>query len=537
MMFHTRIAPARRPARKRSKGSGFIDVPQPAVHDVVAMQRVIGNRATLQHLNLLQRLPDSAAMIALAGEPKKKSTRYKAFLTKLDTYRNFIRSNTVGRNAGEVTANFRNALDIIAEAQAALDPLIAKIDSKGFGTLSGTKRKRQAIYNMKTELQKERASLIMTQTRYATGDPKLGGAMIANALSSSKTPQAMRLLQSNITGGDRGGSSEVTRYNQSGTEGFFKQNKDAFAFKDQQEFDTAEDANGIRIGQIGTRLRAKMQQQIDLNAQLTALGDNPDANAAKAIQDQLEVVNDEVQQIQAEMDTARTEWNAKQNEFYIGTQLVGINPHNPRLANRDVAMSRIDQLLGANVIAHAQLAFQETNTGDKSGSYMEKAKGRSVDAMRRDNTLDLNNAKLMQQLSRLHLIDLLCFQVDRNAGNIYISTDLNGNVKVTGIDNDMALGTNDNISIRNQELPPLSKYVDADLANRLIQLDTRVLSDLVTDLLTPGEINAMISRFEKLKQQLIKMRDNKQLLSPDQWTLAVKNELFQEDKSYVSNAR
>jgi len=217
-----------------------------------------------------------------------------------------------------------------------------------------------------------------------------------------------------------------------------------------------------------------------------------------------------------------------------------------------VAMSRLNQILGGNVIAKAQLAVQHTGGQQVEGSLMEKAQGKSGVKMIENNgfydpnmgdvkdpnqpkQVNLQDPKLMQMLSQLQLIDLLAFQVDRNRGNYFIQTDNSGNViGVTGIDNDYALGTNTKIEGKNQELPGMSRYVDEEMAKAILNLDPELLRMAMADLLTEAEIAALLERLQKLKTFLKPLHDNGQLLKPNQWTPAIAKGLLEERKDRFS---
>jgi hypothetical protein len=152
--------------------------------------------------------------------------------------------------------------------------------------------------------------------------------------------------------------------------------------------------------------------------------------------------------------------------------------------------------------------------------------------------VNLQDPKLMQMLSRLQLIDLLAFQVDRNRGNYFIQTDNNGNViGVTGIDNDYALGTSTKIEGKNQELPGMSRYVDEELAINILNLDPELLRMVMMDLLTEAEIAALLERLQKLQAFLKPLRDQGQLLKPNQWTPAIAKGLLEERKDKYSGTQ
>ena len=98
---------------------------------------------------------------------------------------------------------------------------------------------------------------------------------------------------------------------------------------------------------------------------------------------------------------------------------------------------------------------------------------------------------------------------------------------ITGIDNDLALGT-EVAEGRAQELPGFSRYVDSELAKRIMALDLGLLPAVFGDVLSGPEIAALIQRFQNLRGKLA----NANLLAPNQWDAAVAAGLLKENKSY-----
>jgi hypothetical protein len=105
---------------------------------------------------------------------------------------------------------------------------------------------------------------------------------------------------------------------------------------------------------------------------------------------------------------------------------------------------------------------------------------------------------------------------------------------VTGIDNDYSLGTNTEINRWNQELPGMSRFVDEEIANSILNLDPELLSMAMADLLSEQELSALLERLNKLKQFLQPLKDTGKLLKPNEWTTAIAQGLLDEDKSYYS---
>lgn len=230
-------------------------------------------------------------------------------------------------------------------------------------------------------------------------------------------------------------------------------------------------------------------------------------------------------------------------EYMFATKDAGIDPKDAHMANRNVAMHRLDKLLGAGVIARAEFALYNNGVSIVQGSYMEKAKGKSADKVLnpmlediesgKEASFDVNDPAFQRAMSRLQLIDTLSMQVDRHVGNFFIHRDEDGNViSVTGIDNDMAFGMQTDLDTKHKEYPGLSRYVDKELAERILALKPDDLRTLMEDLLTPAEINALIDRLVKLQNHLRK--ESTRLLDKNEWS-QVTDIMRKGDKSYGAN--
>jgi hypothetical protein len=237
------------------------------------------------------------------------------------------------------------------------------------------------------------------------------------------------------------------------------------------------------------------------------------------------------------------------NEKYLGVDMLGIDPNDARMANRDVAMYRLDQLLGGDLIAKAELVTRNIDGKTIIGSLMSGASGQSSKDMLKgdkigddakgqkdkgNGAISMKDPTFMRLLSRLQLIDLLAMQIDRNSGNFFIQTDDSGSVTgITGIDNDYSMGTKSNIEgKRKQELPGFSRYVDKAMAEAIINLDLELLKVVMSDLLSPAEIQALVDRFGKVIAHLNDIQTL--LLKPEEWNDGVSKGLLEEEKSYYA---
>ena len=105
-----------------------------------------------------------------------------------------------------------------------------------------------------------------------------------------------------------------------------------------------------------------------------------------------------------------------------------------KLIARSVASTRLDQLLGQNTVSHEFEARHDGLEGVVSG----KVKGKALSKLK---DLDLKHPEIQKGLSNLQFFDYLSNQQDRHDGNIYVDE---GSGKVTGIDNDISWGNQNN---------------------------------------------------------------------------------------------
>lgn len=449
--------------------------------DLLTLQRLAGNRAVTSLLTV-QCMPTRSAIVTTLGKPSKLPTegkKYKRLLQAIDDYHNQLKKPFL---IGAYQKQFAELIALIAAIKTRADAYTGFTGAKAtymLGTLAAEITSEQQLVNRTlVKLISDPYNLAIT--------PTLGGLLL---LQVGKTPAPVRLDDRNKVGNQRGGSSEVTEYALGGGNAFFKPGKDTLETR--------------RDDEIIAELKRKRV---------------PDDKLMDAL-------------------------NPLQNERELAVNTLGINPNDARMGNRDTAMFRLNQLLGENVIARAQKAVQSDGT---SGSLMDKAKGVSggslmaqgkmaKDASEQARTgqgaVNQQDPNLMRLLSKLQVIDLLAYQVDRNPNNYWIRQDPRTGevVGITGIDNDMALGTTDTLD-RVQELPGFSRYVDRELAERINTLDLTLLPAVFGDLLSPEEITALTERFLKLRAKL--GEHTTQLLNPDEWTDAVGKGLLQEQQSY-----
>lgn len=206
------------------------------------------------------------------------------------------------------------------------------------------------------------------------------------------------------------------------------------------------------------------------------------------------------------------------------------------LGNRSIAMSRLDSLLGAGVIARTERALK----GDKLGTFQADASQNGGIAMKnalKANQIDSSSdANLARLLSRLQLIDAIAGQVDRHQGNYFVRFGPNGKVaSVTGIDLDMAWTPDSDdarwkfdVEKRVDKYPGFSRFCDKELAEKIIAMQAGDLQAILAHLLTPKEVEAAVARLIVLQGQLKLLQAQGKLLAPNEWTQHVLAEIKDE---------
>ena len=194
-----------------------------------------------------------------------------------------------------------------------------------------------------------------------------------------------------------------------------------------------------------------------------------------------------------------------------------VKGRDPRLGARSVAMYRLDQLLGTNVLVKTEFAVSgredpaTRQITQKMGFFMAKAGGvEAGKAATQGVDISAEDPTLQRSMNKLQLLDVICGQLDRHMGNYYVQV-VNGRVVgVQGIDNDMSFGTGVTglevgaQGIHYKGVPPL---VDADTAQRILAIKDDEVRALLQDLLSDEEVANTISRLGMLRTELKKMED------------------------------
>ena len=202
------------------------------------------------------------------------------------------------------------------------------------------------------------------------------------------------------------------------------------------------------------------------------------------------------------------------------------------LSRRNVATSRIASLLELEgLIAESQTAdiYDQATGKTIRGNLMNQAEGKEFE----DVTKNLKERKFkpsfIREITNLQVLDLLCGQVDRHGKNMMYKVDEDGNIiGVQGIDNDGAFGLTSGPVARGAGVFDTSgeemmiPYMDAGLADRIIQLDGKMLRYVLIDLLKEEEIDMAIKRLEGLQKGIKNVREKEAfrfLEKDDDWTL------------------
>lgn len=218
-----------------------------------------------------------------------------------------------------------------------------------------------------------------------------------------------------------------------------------------------------------------------------------------------------------------------------------------QLGNRSIAMSRLDKLLGGDVMARTVRAFN----GDKQGTFQAKADGKEAKEVLESTDVS-GNPDLARMLSRLQLLDAIAGQVDRHAKNYFIQIDPRSKrvTGITGIDLDMSwMGEDGRFEVdvemgsrmgsqknnadggKTDHFPGFSKFVDKELAERIIAMKPNDLRAILLDLLDPKLIESAVRRLAKLQNLL--QRETTNLLEPKDWDHAIPS-ILTEKRSYFS---
>ncbi len=511
MTEHSAASKDHTPQPNKPTAAASPEIPT-AIPAALMLQRAIGNRAAQ---SLIQRLPSPTIVKSQQGEPKANftvfgkvlkvnSTHYRAVLDALQAYNNFVTTAKVTLDSVSV---LKGLLDKVEDA------IKFYLSRKPSPEIEGDKR--FAFMNMLlAQAITERAKIGILA--YRTHQKRLIEVPTWHIVLAQ--PGQVNVIADNqIVGSDAGGTNQVAKVNQFGQEGYFKANQEAVPLTANMDKLTVEGKQYNEIANMTENF-----QEMDFNAVTNSYNVPADAG----------IFDDSAMQSYQQQHPEELEM-----EMNLNTSL------------RDVATARLDELLGSNLIARAELAFRKTGNGELiQGSLMQAAQGTTLSKMnydisvRKDSSKPerdfMNDSGLQRFFSRLQLLDALAGQVDRNMGNFTLQLDNSGNiVGLTGIDNDMSFGAYREGVGRVFNFPGISKFVDKDMAERIINLDEKLLRVVMTGVLTDAEIDALVKRLAKLKAHLNDLKSKNLLLTPSQWDAATAQGLLNESSNYFSYAK
>ena len=206
----------------------------------------------------------------------------------------------------------------------------------------------------------------------------------------------------------------------------------------------------------------------------------------------------------------------------------------PRYGARNVASSRLDKLLGANILTDTEFFVHD----GQLGVLMEKAEGKALQDLRWAGPLRHKSPRLYKDLTDLQVLDAITGQHDRHFGNVVARVDRAGNyLGLKGIDNDNAFGANPDYNdlhkfqdiprmatriamIGNRDyhgasynvgLPPV---IDAGLADKILADDFISNAEAsVTGLLSAEETEMMVDRLNQVREHVQKLKDTNRTVS------------------------
>ena len=237
-----------------------------------------------------------------------------------------------------------------------------------------------------------------------------------------------------------------------------------------------------------------------------------------------------------------------------GMQVYGTeNDEKINMSNRNVAMSRIANLLGiGDVIEQSKTVRVKDKTSGETirGNLMTKAKGikagQVINQLRpqikaerdvnkkEDDVFEKFSPTLQKELSSIQVLDYLCGQGDRHAGNFFLETNENEQyAHVHGIDNDNAFSTGVDLEaeikkrknyVNYQKMVVDSKdnlviaHMDAKLAQNILRITDDEIEYAIKDLIEPKYIEYTKQRFKKMRAAIKKEKEgSKKFLNDGEW--------------------
>ena len=195
------------------------------------------------------------------------------------------------------------------------------------------------------------------------------------------------------------------------------------------------------------------------------------------------------------------------------------------ISKRNVATSRMAKLLGLDdMVAKSTVADVTVNGKKMTGIAMEEAKGKDyIDiggAAVKKNRKPRYSPKAFKQILSLQIFDVICGQVDRNAANYLCGHEEKAGSNITeiteikAIDNDVSFGLLSYDEIVNSGRMGVNRlksiestggnlsipWIDKELADNILAIDTEVLDYQMCDILDKDERKALADRIKGVQR-------------------------------------
>lgn len=212
--------------------------------------------------------------------------------------------------------------------------------------------------------------------------------------------------------------------------------------------------------------------------------------------------------------------NGEFGELHIGAELSG----------RNTASSRLAEAFGVgNLLAHSKDMTINVDGKEIAGCFMEFAEGIDMRNCKGENLERLSKVELSntpgftKDMCNLEILDYICAQSDRHAGNIFLKLDENNRpIGLQGIDNDLSLSDfskkypGQRIPMKQGELKDLH-FMSEDMAKKIQNIKPQDLKRLVGDKISESELEALQGRVKDVQEHI---KNNVFLVKNDEdWSL------------------
>jgi hypothetical protein len=207
---------------------------------------------------------------------------------------------------------------------------------------------------------------------------------------------------------------------------------------------------------------------------------------------------------------------------------MGISPEKANLGSRNIAMYKLDQLLGTGVVPKTERASYSDPSKEisqaatvmdllhgKEMGEMIRGERKRAEALAKDNRPSnkhreqnpLRKPEIQKQFSNLQLLDVIAGQADRHFNNIMAITDKTTGevVGIRAIDNDFCFGLTTEADQFNTDFiyqRKMPDFVDKGTAEHILTIDEKDVRDTLAGLLNDAEIEQTVKRFKTVKEYL-----------------------------------